>query len=84
MTLHALNGRVARLEAQTTPPDPDALTKGRTLIVWRRREETEQEACTRWGIDPTAWGRVVYRLYPQSGRFAAHPEQLGPAFFSRA
>ena len=42
MTLHHLNGRLAKLEAQSTPPDPDALTKGRTLIVWRRPEETEQ------------------------------------------
>ena len=38
MTLHALNGRLAKLEAQSAPPDLDALTKGRTLIVWRRRK----------------------------------------------
>ena len=57
-----------------------AITRTRTLIVWRRPEDTEHEACARWGIEPAAWGRVVYRLSPQSGRFAAHPEQLRPAF----
>lgn len=80
MTLHALNGRIAKLEAQSAPPDPDAITRTRTLIVWRRPEDTESAACARWGIDPSAWRQVIYRLAPQSGRFAAHPEQLRPAF----
>lgn len=61
MSLHQLNGRVTKLETQTAV-QPATVWQGRTLIVWRRREEPETEALERWDIDPAQWGRVVWRL----------------------
>ena len=61
MSLHHLNGRVTRLEIQTAG-QPVTVWHGRTLIIWRRRDESDAEAFERWGIDPAPWGRIVWRM----------------------
>lgn len=60
MSLYHLNGRVTKLEIQTAV-QPTTVWQGRTLIIWRRRDESEAEAFDRWGIDPAQWGRIVWR-----------------------
>lgn len=74
MSLHQLNGRVTKLETQTTVPPP-TLWHGRTLIVWRRCDESEAEACARWSVDPAQWGKIIWR----SAETCLHDPECGYA-----
>ena len=83
MTLR-LNGRVQRLElvmpgAQSAAQAERGLRRERTLIICRYPQETEAEALERWGIDPTGWGKVVWRQWLWPEREISHPMWLpGP------
>ena len=72
MTLHLNGHRIARLEAQTTPPGRGA----GTLYVWRLPHESDAAALARQDLDVSEWPQVRIRLWLGTGRLAAPPGPL--------
>ena len=72
MSLHPLNGRLAKLEAQSAPP---ARAAG-TLYVWRLPHESDAEALARQDLDVSEWPQVRLRVWMGQGRVAEPPGPL--------